>query len=268
MEAKENEPKYLDPRQTSYDQRDTERLLTRLRKVFKDGYRPARGPQTYSTVIDHYTEAFNVVNCLGHALNLTNEQLSDYHIIPYKMFGRFPEIAKDSNRVASGRLLDFIKAIGLKIEPCDPNKPINDFKSWKVALYFENNCWWHKDFHFLLEEAPYVWSSKIGFTSYMENLYTKQLPYFYENATRDGYIYDFYETYKITNPNADENNPYIHRYIRNFGKQNDLPVIADIIPVTDEKDEEKDKKNKRHCIICGSKEENYENTFETNPLFL
>jgi|GEM_PF-1912394 len=227
-------------------QEDIQQLLTRLQKVFKDGYRPVRKTESYSVTISNYTKAFNVVNCLGHVFNLTNQQLEDYHIVPYRMFGCFPKLNKKSNFQTKHDLFDFIQETGLKIEECAPDKTITDFKSWKTALYFESDGR-YKDFHFLLEDAPQIWSSKVGYTSYFEHLYEKVPPEQYHPLIDNKYVYDFFGTYQITNPNADENNFYVKDAIRN------TPPISQL-------------SKKKHCLIGGSREDNYINSSE--PILL
>lgn len=185
-------------------------LLRKLYKVFKDGYRPARGNEYYNVKLDNGVKAYEQVNCLGHVFNLRNQQFNDYKIKPYKMFGYFSGLrASRFKEDATEQMFDFIKETGLKIEECDPKKTITDFKSWKVALYFHDTPW-HKDFHFLLEDAPRNWSSKLGFEPYVEHNYELVPPKIYRNLVDNNPDpYEFYGTYKITNPNADENNRYV-----------------------------------------------------------
>ena len=195
------------------DQSDqTEHLLSKLRQVFKDGYRPARGTESYNVKLANDVKAYTMVNCLGHIFNLQNQQFNDYKFKPYKMFGYFPRLGLNSNDKAADRMFDFIKETGLQIEECAPDKPIEDFKSWKIALYFEDNKW-HRDFHYLLEDAPQRWSSKVGFKPYVEHIYETMPPLMYHNLV-DTYPvnYQFYGTYKITNPNADTNNRYLKHF--------------------------------------------------------
>lgn len=194
----------------------TEYLLRQLYQVFKDGYRPARGIETYGQLLKNHVETYDMVNCLGHVFNLRNQQYNDYKFKAFQIYGYFPGLKRQPDPIASQRLFDFIKETGLKIEECDPNKPIEDFKSWKCALYFgtdeETDL---RDFHFLLEDAPYIWSSKIGFEPFVEQLRTTKLPMTYHSLLEGGLNYQFYGAYKITNPNADENN----RYVRNYSKR-------------------------------------------------
>lgn len=187
----------------------TQHLLRKLNQVFKDGYRPARGNESYNVVLDNGVKAYTMVNCLGHIFNLRNQQLNDYQFTPQRMYGAFDNIGYNSNKKAAKRMFDFIAETGLKIEECDPHKIITDFKSWKIALYFEENKV-SKDFHFMLEEAPQCWSSKIGFGPYTEHIQGTTPPQEYCNQViAIPSKYEFYGAYKITNPNANESNRYV-----------------------------------------------------------
>ena len=187
----------------------TQHLLRKLNQVFKDGYRPARGDESYNVMLDNGVKAYSMVNCLGHIFNLRNQQFNDYQFAPYRMYGAFDNIVFNSHKKASKRMFDFIKAVGLQIEACDPNQPITDFKSWKIALYFENKPDYH-DFHYLLEEAPNQWSSKLGFRPHVDHIQAVTPPQMvYNQIITDTTNYELYGTYKITNPNANENNRYV-----------------------------------------------------------
>ena len=187
----------------------TQHLLRKLNQVFKDGYRPARGNESYRVMLNNGVQAYTMVNCLGHIFNLRNQQFNDYQFTPYRMYGAFDGITHNSNKKATQRLFDFIQATGLKIEECDPNKAITDFKSWKVALYFEDSKA-SKDFHFMLEETPQHWSSKIGFGPCIDQIQGTTPPReYYNQVIICPGKYEFYGTYKITNPNASESNRYV-----------------------------------------------------------
>ena len=190
----------------------TEKLLTTLQAVFRDGYRPARGAEPYNVTLNNGVRLYSMVNCFGHIFNLRNAQFNDYHFDSFPMYGNFPGMFYDPQDKALGRMMDFVRATGLQIEECDPKQPIEDFKSWKVALYFEDHP--HKrDFHYLLEEQPCLWSSKIGFEPCVEHIMRNQPPKSYRNIVdSDAALYDFYGTYKITNPHADAQN----RYLKDF----------------------------------------------------
>ena len=205
------EPSYLDifqPDKVS----GREHLLGKLRQVFRDGYRPARGAESYNTLLKNGLWAYEQVNCLGHVFNLRNQQFNDYQIKPYVMYGHFPRRQCSSNRAWAGEMLDFIKETGLRVNECDPMEPITDFRSWKMALYFSPN-----DFHYLLEDAPQHWSSKCGVANYFEQIDRRKAPHKYRYCNLPGPEFDtyhLYNTYKITNPHADENNRYVKDRVR------------------------------------------------------
>lgn len=188
---------------------ETQHLLRKLQKIFKDGYRPARGNESYNVKLKNGLPAYGAVNCLGHIFNLRNQQFNDYQIKPYQLYGYFPGLSTSSNNQAVERIFDFIQETGLKVEECAPNENITNFESWKIALYFVTSKW-HKDFHFLLEDTPHNWSSKLGFEPYLEHYQGVIPPLQYRNLVEDfPPAYCFYGTYKLTNPNADENNKYL-----------------------------------------------------------
>lgn len=181
-----------------------EHLLRKLHKVFKDGYRPARGNESYwdHALFDGRNRTYLIdrVNCFGHIFNLRNQQFKDYGFKPYNLYGRFDKEKLRQPAAFAQDLLDFIKETGLRVTECDPKEPINDFKSWKVALYFAPTI----DFHFFLEDAPQKWSGKLGCSGPVT--WQTKLPLKHNFKQYD---YDFYNTYKITNPHADETNRYI-----------------------------------------------------------
>lgn len=195
-----------------------EHLLRKLNQVFKDGYRPARGSESYDVKLKNGLYTYEGVNCLGHIFNLRNKQFDDYDFGPYHMYGRFTNpyfgIGKsiEFEDKTKDIMFDFIKEVGLKIEECDPSKPIEDFKSWKIALYFLNTKY-HKDFHYLLEDSPKNWSSKLGYQPHVERIQKETPPLQYHNLIEEyPETYNLYGTYKITNENADENNRYVKNH--------------------------------------------------------
>ena len=201
----------MEPQKTQY-------ILHKLQQIFQDGYRPARGNESYRTVLPNGIPVAQMVNCLGHVFNLRNRQFIDYAIRPYQIINpdginsfeamanpyftgfmkgntQFPEVANT--------MLDFIKETGLRIEECAPDQMITDFKSWKIALYFQND-----DFHYLLEDAPQTWSGKVGATTRVR-FYNAVTPPKKCHCLLNPHPYHLYGTYKITNPNASETNRYV-----------------------------------------------------------
>lgn len=193
----------------------TQHLLSKLRDVFRDGYRPARGIEPYNVRLKNGELTYRIVNCLGHVFNLRNRQFNDYQIQAYDLYRNFPNIDHAPIHTVSRNLLDFIRETGLQVEACDPSARIDEFKSWKMALYFDNTVPTNRDFHFLLAEKPNVWSSKIGFTQHVERIYQDTPPQNYQQRAvfNRPMNYELYGTYKITNPNANPKNPYVKSYL-------------------------------------------------------
>ncbi len=196
----------------------TEHIIRKLWQVWRDGYRPARGNESYEYRLKNKTLASTMVNCMGHIFNLRNQQLDDYDFGPFQIFNDFPSINQDPYEKTVKQMFDFIKETGLKIEECAPDKTIDDFRSWKIALYFENkiiNCGnqniYRRDFHYQLEEGPQLWSSKLGFTPSVEYINTKEPPQVFQSSISEfePTVYNLYGTYQLTNPYADENNRYL-----------------------------------------------------------
>lgn len=194
----------------------TRYLLHKLNRVFKDGYRPARGNQPYDQFLKSGVMAEDMVNCLGHIFNLRNQQFDDYFIAPAdeywheSYFTGFMRQANNDCRKVAELVVDFIRETGLKVAECDPAEPVTDFKSWKIAMYFSE-----VDMHYLLEDVPQKWSGKLGFSDQVERLRGVTPPARY--AVKDGFwipAYDLYNTYKITNPHADESNRYVQERCR------------------------------------------------------
>lgn len=194
------------------EKEQTEYLLRKLNQVFQDGYRPARGKESYfySLKNNNRTLVSDMVNCFGHIFNLRNQQFDDYQIEPpldkwktHYYTGFFNDA--DTHQKRAALMLDFIRETGLKVTKCDPAEPVTDFKSWKMALYFNDF-----DFHCLLEDAPHQWSEKMG-TTIRVNHHHFAIPPLLRTTDNCffGVGYDLYNTYKITNPHADENNRYV-----------------------------------------------------------
>ncbi len=228
-----------------YDNEKKTDLINNYRQAFKDGYFAARGNETYHQVIGNYIEGYKMVNCLAHALNLRNQQLEDYNIVPTRTYSYFPNIQNDTPQQIQDRLVNFFCATGLKVEECDPIKPLKLSGAWKVAYYLENNPY-SKDFHFLVEIAPGIWSSKVGYTSYLENLYMKEPPIEYSPKADNRYLYVRKNCFMLLNPNANPNNPYVQG-------------LADRLP----KPEQQHPKL-THCIIEGKDCEN--SIYNQDPL--
>ena len=189
----------------------TQYLLRKLNQVFKDGYRPARGNESYCYRLNNGDYVSDMVNCFGHVFNLRNQQFNDYQIAPaiekweHRYFTGFFNHGS-TNHERAQLMLDFIRETGLKVTECDPAEPVTDFKSWKMALYFADN-----DMHCFLEDAPHQWSEKLGFNTRVNHHHFATPPRLHKFTIGWGCEtdYDLYNTYKITNPYADESNPYV-----------------------------------------------------------
>lgn len=195
------------------EKEETKYIIKKLYKVFKDGYRPARRDESYDVKLKNGLYAGSMINCMGHIFNLRNKQFDDYKIKPCRVYDfkgetysepyftdfiKYHESKKDAEL-----MLDFIKETGLKVAECAPDEDIRDFKSWKIALYFSRG-----DFHYLLEDFAGSWSGKDGDSKVVEYFKSKKPPMEYYHAHTQS-KYKLFNTYKITNDNADENNKYV-----------------------------------------------------------
>ena len=206
----------LKKKRRSKTQIDRDYIIEKLWQVFKDGYVPSRGKESYDYELSNKSgNIYNFTNCLSHAcFNLTNKMFDAYNINPPKFhdcsyFGLMMHPGDTDGKIAQ-RILYFIRETGLKVEDCDPNIPVRDFNSWKMALYTAND-----DYHLLLEEPARrtarffrshrrIWTSKAGYWGDFCKELEGELP----TVMRSGRYY-LYNTYKITNENADEDNPFV-----------------------------------------------------------
>lgn len=173
---------------------DMSPTIKKLSKIVKMGYVPQRGFEKYTL------ENSLVANCFEHAcFNLTNRLLATFDKHDRFAFGLGMDFPNGD--VVKQRMLDFVKATGLEIEPCAPDIDLKP-NQWQVAFYLTEFCdtdFGDKDFHVLLQEKDKTWSAKEGFSNFVSN-YNKlegYLPWF-----PDDYI--LIETYAITNPYAKE----------------------------------------------------------------
>ncbi len=178
-----------------------EKTLSKLYRVFKDGYRPSRLKQSYKTWIEGNDEGMcprEVFNCLGHAFfNPTNEVLKAYGFNKEDdIFGTFNPYKGPA--ATFSEILHFVRDTGLKVEECGRKKTITTFGSWKVDAYFRP-LFTNPDYHFMLQESKGIYSHKQGFDGDVSILCSAPTEY------RD---YQYCATYLITNTHADENNKY------------------------------------------------------------
>lgn len=176
-----------------------------LWQIFRDGYRPSRKAQSYNVILKNGVAAYKLFNCVGHAcFNLTNQQFEDYNLklptFQESYFGSF--LSEKSRHATIKNILNFISKTGLEVEKCKEDDVIDDFKSWKIALYTAFD-----DYHCLIEDEAGSWSGKISYTPDMEqyNLLPKNLM----TSRVFSPIYTFYGTYKVTNIYADPENKYV-----------------------------------------------------------
>ena len=168
-----------------------EMILKNLNEIFRKGYVPARGSESYRVHLSNGERASEMVNCLEHAcFNLTNEQLDKCCL--NKNDSNFCCDTEPSyvNEEYENSLLGLIKSVGLKVNRCKENAVLKE-NQWKVALYFEDSDVF-RDFHFMLQEKNNMWSSKQGVLDNVE-LYDEP-PLVFKK------YYVKYGTYKITNP--------------------------------------------------------------------
>ena len=208
-----SEHKFLADYPLSYSQEQSlHSQLETYRQMIEDGHLvgSTRGTESYSLKLSNGKRVYQVINCLGHALNFRNQQIIDYGLSDYRTFGFFPDLIHKTNQQQMQDVFDFFREIGLKVEECDQTQSITDYRSSKIACYTSDIDERHSDLHFFLEEAPHIWSGKIGFGPYIEFFRTDKLPIRYQNPTaKSKIIYDYVGTYRITNPKADMNNVYV-----------------------------------------------------------
>ena len=168
---------------------DRERTLKKLQEIFKMGYFPSRGKQSYHTLTPKNIPTGHLVNCFAHTFNLTNELLIKYNFdfLDKQSFQYF--IENDfSPSITTSRLLNFVADTGLEVSPTVDKIKSN---SWVIALYYRTADEDY-DYHFLLKEKS-GWSSKMGISCEVETFH--HLPKVFRHT------YDLYGIYTITNPN-------------------------------------------------------------------
>lgn len=165
-------------------------VIKKLNEVYKRGYLPSRGDESYRLSFPNGIKYYDVINCVAHAcFNLNNDILGKIGL-RREEYGAFRDFGGlFYNREKIGRnIFNFIRGVGLKIEPCHEDEKIK-FNQWKIATFFDTN---HKDMHFMLQERDGRWSSKQG--------NHENIDYFDEIPKRYNGKYDFCGTFVITNP--------------------------------------------------------------------
>ena len=166
--------------------------ILKLQQVFKMGYTPSRGKESYSEI-----KYFYIPNCFAHAcFNLTNQQLSNFKEADKHAFRGFVQSILQLDKYIAKDLFDFVKLCGLKVQKSNRSLPKHD-NEWKVAIYFGSERL-KKDYHFLLQEKDGSWSGKHGETDQV-TFYPEAPKYLDYNFE---FPYKLYGIYKITNPYA------------------------------------------------------------------
>ena len=191
------------------------KTILKLKKVFMLGYCPERKGESYSFV-NPYTDInyYQQINCFAHAcFNLTNQQITS-NCFEKNDIDSFKNLIDDyweEDKSIERKLTTFVRKTGLKIEECSDEEDLEE-NQWRVALYFFTG-YFFRDFHFLLNEKDGSWSSKYGTEDVLE---------FFENRPDEfvvekyGDHYQYYGTYKITNPYAGKNKESLSDVAKNF----------------------------------------------------
>lgn len=170
---------------------ETECLIKKVNTIFKLGYLPKRGSQTYRYITIQGEAVKLLANCFEHAcFNLLNNHFSDYDISynEANAFWDFPScFTKEQRKKNATSFKDFIKETGLTVSDCDIQTEITPTE-WKVALFFNP---YSGDFHFMREEKNKKWSSKLGESDHLQHF--ESLP---EKFNDD---YSLNQVFKISN---------------------------------------------------------------------
>ncbi len=165
----------------------------KLNVIYKHGYLPSRGTESYKVMLDEDVYAADLINCYGHAcFNLTNRQLKEFGITSRDtnfLWCLWEDPAAKFSYVAE-QMEKFIRSTGLKVARCKPNEKTKS-NQWKIAVYYQSEGD-IDDYHFMLQEKSGIWSSKLGASDHVDTYDDLPRPYY-----RD---YTFYATYIITNP--------------------------------------------------------------------
>ena len=181
-----------------------EKTILKLNKIFSLGYVPNRGNQSYNHRATYTDQTYGELgNCFSHAcFNLTNELYEEYEISDEDILffqGGFRRFSTDSNEEVAEKVLGKIKTVGLIVSPATDIEVLKE-NQWRVAMYFNRISFpsgdYIRDYHFLLQEKDSSWSGKLFWGHQVENFETA--PEIYANR------YKYFDTFIITNPNARE----------------------------------------------------------------
>ena len=180
---------------------DRENLIKKLNRVYKRGYVPSRNLSNYSGFSFEGIAVSSLYNCFAHACcGWTNDMIIASRLTceESEYFGNFYDNFSEPPEVIEKRILKLVNDAGLEIVPCQQNALLKN-NQWKVALYFKDGYGKFNNFHFLkYEPKNNLWTSKFSHYSVIETFDT--LPQCYDDT------YKFYNTYKITNPFAANEN--------------------------------------------------------------
>ena len=174
-------------------------LVKKLGEVFKQGYMPQRGTQTYMYAYCFDPEVLmgDIINCFGHAaFNLTNEMIEKLGLTMEELepIWRFGE-KQNQGVTFSDEIEGFIRQTGLKIEPCGLHTKMKK-NQWKIAYYMRHLSE-GIDYHFILQEKDGRWSSKNGQRPKVETFVSDPPKMWKDKYYLCGY-------YCITNPYVNE----------------------------------------------------------------
>ena len=173
--------------------------ILKLNKIFKLGYLPSRGDESYEEEHLHSGARLSVfANCFEHAcFNLKNSHLQGFTVEDADSFGHKIDYLGQPKEEIAKNLLDFLKASGLQIKRVFRNFTTKT-NQWLVALYFGTSLKdnQNQDFHFMRKESNDLWSHKMGHTDEIEYLNKPPL-HFISNSF---YKYKLYGYFIITNP--------------------------------------------------------------------
>lgn len=176
--------------------------IKKLEQIFKKGYIPSRQREPYYFLSPSGFDFGVFGNCFEHAcFNLTNAHFVEYNftIDDYFNFTRFYEQTLNPELDCINKMANFITNTGLKFEKALDKMTLKP-NQWKVALYFSKSL---SDFHFLLKENDNLWSSKLAYEPFVERY--KKLPksLYYTSKEKHSYSYKLYDTFILTNKNAE-----------------------------------------------------------------
>lgn len=187
--------KVLDSGTLTKTNNDKDSTILKLRKIFKLGYIPQRRTSYYLACTYNQIPTALTINCFAHAcFNLTEQLLIDYdfNYNDLASFAAFSTVSRENSDALADEFKTFVEATGLTFETCEKSENSLCQNEWKVALYYN---YFNHDFHFLHQEKNGIWTCKRGLSYAINKI--KTMPDIF-------YGYEYYQTYKISNPNGKE----------------------------------------------------------------